>query len=271
MTFDVNERSNYGGLPIALYEFIFGTTVWGYTSSEEAVTVGAVTYEPLPIKDSGAKQSGDASSDEMVITLPKSVPIAQMLNGQPPSETIWVHIRRYHEGDDGAPIIWPGYIVSRKQVDSIAVELSCKMLTAGFDRTGLRLSWGRQCPHALYDQSCRVDKNLFALTFQVEAITGNKLFSAALDAYTDGHFSNGFFTWNRFAGAIERRGIEVHVANNFGILGTSAGIDVGDWVTAYPGCARTRDHCKNKFNNLSNYGGFPHMPGKSPFKGDPVF
>ncbi|AEG53118.1 phage BR0599 family protein [Sinorhizobium meliloti] len=271
MSFDVYEGSNYSGLPVALYDFVFGTAQWNYTSDEELVTLGAVTYEPISIKDSGVKQSGDASSDEMIITVPKTAPVAIMMNGQPPSENIWVYIRRYHHGDDGAPIIWPGYVVSRKQIDSQAVELSCKMITAGFDRNGLRLGWSRQCPHALYDQNCRVNKDLFALTFQVENIVGNTIYSAALDALADGRFSNGFFTWSRFNGAVERRGIEIHVGNHFSILGTSVGIEVGDWVTAYPGCARTRTDCINKFNNLSNFGGFPHMPGKSPFKGDPVF
>ncbi|QXV73589.1 putative tail assembly protein [Rhizobium phage RHph_X2_30] len=271
MTFDVNERSSYSGMPVALYDFVFGTAEWFYTSDEEAITLGGDTYQPIAISDTGPKQSGDATSDEMIITLPKTVPVAVMLNGQPPSETIWVNIRHYHHGDDGAPIIWSGYIDSRKQVSTNSVEISCKMLTAGFDRNGLRLTFVRQCPHALYDQGCKVNKDLFAVTFQVDSLNGNTIFSDVIGTLADGYFSNGFFTWTRFTGAVERRGIEEHVGDHFTILGTSAGIAVGDWITAYPGCARTRTDCINKFNNLSNYGGFPHLPGKSPFQGDPVF
>jgi hypothetical protein len=70
---------------------------------------------------------------------------------------------------------------------------------------------------------------------------------------------------------LERRGIESHSGATFTVLGSTAGLDVGDYITAYPGCGRTRAECKNKFNNLPNYGGFAHLPGKSPFEGDPVF
>jgi hypothetical protein len=36
-------------------------------------------------------------------------------------------------------------------------------------------------------------------------------------------------------------------------------------VTLYPGCAHTRTACKDKFNNLANFGGFPLIPSKNPF------
>jgi uncharacterized phage protein (TIGR02218 family) len=271
MAYDQTERSNNQGLPVTLYEFTFGSTTWRYSSDEEDAQVGSETYAGLPISDSGVVQSGDASSDEMTVTMPKREPVAIMLNGQPPSEKIWLVIRKMHRGGIEAPIVWIGYVVSCKQTDTVSVEISCKMLTAGFDRNGLRLSWGRQCPHALYDMSCTVNKALHAVSFQVDAIRGNSVVSSALSALPSGHLSNGFFEWPRFVGAVERRGIEIHGADSFTILGTATGLSVGDWITAYPGCARTRSDCKGKFNNLSNYGGVPHMPGKSPFRGDPVF
>ncbi|WP_425962712.1 phage BR0599 family protein [Rhizobium nepotum] len=271
MSYDSLERSNASALPIALYEFTFGTAFWRYSSDEEDTDLNGVNYPALPISDSGVEQSGDASSDEMTVTMPKGEQVAIMLNGQPPSEKIWLTLRRKHRGEDDAPIIWVGYVVSCKQTNTVSVEISCKMLTAGFDRNGLRLSWGRQCPHALYDMSCRVNKNLHAISFQIDAIEGNAVISSDLLALPSGYLSNGFFEWPRYPGAVERRGIENHSGGKFIILGTGVGLSAGDWVTAYPGCSRTRNDCKNKFNNLGNFGGCPHMPGKSPFQGDPVF
>ena len=37
-------------------------------------------------------------------------------------------------------------------------------------------------------------------------------------------------------------------------------------VTVYPGCAKNFTTCKNKFNNLLNYGGAPWLPPKNVFR-----
>ncbi|QTG12360.1 hypothetical protein G6M86_03485 [Agrobacterium tumefaciens] len=271
MSHDIIERSNNLGEPIALYEFTFGTANWNYSTDDEDTVLGDTTYVAIPISDSGVEQSGDASSDEMKVTVPKSLPVAIMLNGQPPSEKVWLLIRRHHRGETEAPIVWVGYAVSCKQINTLSVEISLKMLTSGFNRNGLRLSWGRQCPHALYDISCRVPKASYGVTFEIDAISGNMITSSDIAWLPEAYFSNGFIEWPRFPGAIERRGIENHSGMSFNLFGTGAGLQVGDMITAYPGCSRTREDCKNKFNNLPNFGGVPHMPGKSPFQGDPVF
>ncbi|SON54314.1 hypothetical protein HDIA_0773 [Hartmannibacter diazotrophicus] len=271
MTFEVIENSNYGGRPVILYEFIHGTAHWYYARAEEDVSVGGNTYVAEAISDDGFAQSEDASTDTITIRVPKTNVIAAMMNGAPPSEDIWVQVRKHHYGDTDAPIEGIYRIVSRKAVDSITVELSGLPLTAGYKTPGLRLTWGRQCPHSLYDRNCTVSKSAFGVSLEVDAIAGATVISDVLATYPDGWFAGGFFEWARFDGALDRRGIDGHIGPTFAILGTATGLSVGDWITVYPGCARTRDHCRNKFANLPNYGGFPHLPGKSPFSGDPVF
>lgn len=271
MAYDTIERSNADGRPVALYEFIYGSIAWRYCASTQPVTVGGNVYEPIAISDGGYTMSGEPTDDTMAVTCDSTIDVANMLNGAPPSETIWVMVRRYHRGDNEAPIVWIGYVATRKQVSSVEVEIRCKMLTAGFDRDGARLTYNRMCPHPLYGVDCRVNKVAFARTFQVSSVTGNSVTASFLGTLPAGYLSNGFFEWSRFAGALERRGIEVHSGNTFTVLGSTAGLEAGDYITAYPGCGRTRADCKNKFNNLPNFGGFAHLPGKSPFEGDPVF
>lgn len=50
-------------------------------------------------------------------------------------------------------------------------------------------------------------------------------------------------------------------------------VSVGDTVTVSAGCLQTTEICRNKFSNLANFQGFPHMPGKDivtdyPTRGD---
>jgi hypothetical protein len=54
-------------------------------------------------------------------------------------------------------------------------------------------------------------------------------------------------------------------------MGLPTQMEVGNTISAFPGCRRTIDDCVNKFNNLDNFGGFPHSPGRNPFDGQPVF
>lgn len=278
MTFDAIERSSYGGKPVALYEFIYGTQYWHYAAHDKPVIVGThpvtglpITWQPLAIGDGGFSMSGEPSDDTLTITCDATIPLANMLNGSPPSETIWVNVRRHHHGDTEAPIIWVGYVGSRKQRNSAAVDIRCKLLTAGFDRDGARLTYNRGCPHALYGVDCAVSKATFARTFQVTGVTGNAVVAPYLALLQAGWLTGGYLEWARFPGALERRGIEAHAGNTLTVIGNTAGIEVGEYVTAYPGCQHTRNDCAYKFNNLPNYGGFAHLPGKSPFSGDPVF
>lgn len=276
MSFDDFEQSNYDGQPIALYEFTLGTKKWHYSSDEvDTILPGSpdpIVFTATAISDSGLVQSGDGNNNEMVVTLPSSTEIAQVFSTTPPSDEIWLTIRRKQRADDDAPVMWVGTLSSSKQTNLRTTQFNCQLLSATFNRNGLRLSWGRQCPHALYDRNCKVNKNLFATAFTVASLSGNVINAPALGAYPTAYFSNGFFEFTMISGAIERRAIEHHFGTQLSILGTSEGLTVGAFIMAYPGCARHTQECNSKFNNLVNFGGYPHMPGKSPFNGlSPIF
>src|SRR3546814_2715916 len=42
----------------------------------------------------------------------------------------------------------------------------------------------------------------------------------------------------------------------------------GTAISLYPGCDHRRMTCKDKFNNILNYGGFDWIPTKNPMGGD---
>lgn len=271
MSYDFVERSNHSAAPATLYAFTLGTAEWLYTNVDEEVVVDAKTYLPLAISDSGQVQSGDIRNDDMSVTLPKNTPLVDLFKGTPPSEGVWLTVRRQNRGETDAPVVWVGWISNVKLVSASSADVLCRMLTSTLDRNGLRLSWSRGCPHALYDTGCKVDKALYANDIEVEVLTGTTIASSDLDPVADNYLAGGFIEWEIVGGVMERRPIESNADGVLKLLGTTDGIEVGDVLTVYPGCDRTTSTCESKFNNLLNYGGFPHMPGKSPFDGDPVF
>ena len=274
MAYDALEVSNYAGGAIRLYELTRQGVTWRYTTCETDVVYGGQTYFSRPVGDEGVKQKGEAVTDDFTIILPSSEPIPSLFNGTPPLDPIKAVMRAMQPGDTEAPIMWVGYVSSVKFRDEVTSAITCNTQTATFQRKGVRLSWTRACPHALYDEQCRADKTLFRKLATITALTGNSFTFTYLDGsaiVNDGAFTNGFIEWNSNPTTIERRGITSQLNDTILTLGQTDGLVVGLIVYLYRGCNRLPETCLNVFNNIDNFGGFPFLPGKSPFDGDPVF
>ena len=271
MSFDDIERSNYSGKPLVLYEFTLGETVWHYCGGQSDLTFNGVLYKAIAVSYAEYSMSGDPDSDDLSINISTKAAVTDLFNGTPPSDPIQVAIRTLHSGDTEAPVVWSGTVKSGRRVSRAEFIFNCNSLLSTLKRNGLRLFWQRGCQHALYDRLCRVNPDDHDTLAQVSAMTGASLTVSGIAALGDGYFSGGYLSFLSPYGTTDRRAIERHVGNVLHLLGATDGIEVGSWITVLPGCNRTTPVCLNKFNNLDNYGGFPHMPDKSPFDGDPIF
>lgn len=275
MSYDSVERSNYDSVPTTLYEFVLGDAPpWRFATGENDVPFAGAVYTATQISDSGIVQSGETQSDDFRITLPSNLEFTQLFIGTPPSEQIFVTVRRMNRGETDAPVVWAGTVKSTKRgKEALSREIICATLTSSLNRNGLRLAWGRGCPHALYDRGCKVDPNAFSMTVQILSFDGVQIVFE-LGATPTGYFSGGYLEFQQTVAGVsvtDRRAIESQSGNRVSLLGPADGLNPGTWVSLYPGCDRISSTCELKFNNLSNYGGFPHLPNKSPFDGDPVF
>lgn len=273
MSFNDGEISTQDGRPVALYLLEWGATVWAYTSADRNITrneiIGGeeteVEYQAIAVSDSGMVQGGSSQND-FTLDCPSNIEIVDLFRGTPPSETIWLTVRRQQYGDTDAPIYWNGTVTNVKNIGSGSAQVIGKPLTASFKRTGLRLCWTRECPHFLYDHSCRVDPNAFKTEAEIIDITGSTINVDNVGGHGDGYFRGGYAEWERNEdGTIERRMIESQTGTLITMFGLTDGMTLGDTVSLFPGCDRTPTTCKNKFNNLPNYGGFDFMPGQTPF------
>lgn len=272
MSFADLEASNQDAIPVSLYQFLIGEVSWNYASTDYPVDVlidgVLVRFEPLPISDSGMTVSGDPTSDDFTVTMPITEFI-DLFQNNPPSITCYLIARRKNRGSSDSKVYWFGEVRGVKRTNGITAEVSGSALSASFQRKGLRLSYGRGCPYALYDMCCKVNPNDFVHEAVVSSLMGT-VFN--LDQpQPAGYFDGGYFEWRRPEGIIDRRMIESLEGATVHVLGTTDGLAVGASVRLFPGCSRTAEECDVKFNNLLNFGGFRHMPGKSPFGNDPVF
>lgn len=271
MTFDARETSIQAGQPLRLYEFQRGLIRFRYTNADRAIEFETQTFDPVAISDDGIRQTGEPNADALLIVCPHDLAVAQLFRGAPPAAEIAVIIRDLHFGESEAAIAFLGSIDGVSFPTPGRAEISCQSLAASMRRPGLRLTWERGCPHSLYDHNCRVNRDLFAVPATIQSMTGSTITSGAFDAFADDYFPGGYVEWSIGLGETDRRGVERQVDDTLTLLGGTDGLAVGMEVTGYPGCPRTIAICDSRFDNVPNYGGFPHLPGKSPFDGDPIF
>lgn len=269
MTFDAREVSTYGGAPVGLYEFVRGPVTWRYCTADRDLIVGGNPYKAVAISDSGIPQSGDPSSDDVTVEMPAGEAVPALFRGTPPTDPITLTIRRMHYGDTDSRVFWVGTIAAvQRAPDELGCKIVCKNLAASFEADGVRLTWTRGCPYVLYDlATCKVAKASFRITSTVSATSGRYVTAPSCALHAADEFSGGWIEWTTPDGVIERRGVSRHEGASLFLYGLADGVPVSGSVFVYFGCNRTPDRCRSKFNNLPNYGGFPALPGVSPFDG----
>jgi hypothetical protein len=119
------------------------------------------------------------------------------------------------------------------------------------------------CPAALGDSECAVSLVSFTHTGTIDSVdaTGLQITDAAR-AEADGYFDYGLITMT--SGTSNGYSMEVK-SYTTGVLVLQQpvpfGVAAGDTYSARAGCDKTHTTCKNTFNNLVNFRGFPHLPG----------
>jgi uncharacterized phage protein (TIGR02218 family) len=118
------------------------------------------------------------------------------------------------------------------------------------------------CDAELFDSRCGVNPTAFSYSGAVTAITDNQHFVGTPTKAVD-FFNYGRVLW--LTGANSGLVSEVKTSGAAGevnlFFNTNAPITIGDTYTIREGCDKNFATCKNKFNNVVNFRGFPHIPG----------
>ena len=270
MTYDSRERSAQDGQPIELYTFARDTLRWRYTSADRQVTAASATFAPSPIARSRIESSQQLSRATITITAPREIEIAEMHRVVAPSTPITVLVQQIHAGDSEVATIWSGRVVA---VDFAGPEarITCEPIFTSIKRLGLRRVYQRSCPHVLYGSACGVSRTAYQAAGTVASVSGLQVNVAAAAAQPDGYFAGGYLQFELAPSIFERRFISGHVGDALTVAALPQGLAAGTPVTLFPGCDHTLATCSGKFSNTANYGGFPFMPTKNPFGGDPIY
>lgn len=125
------------------------------------------------------------------------------------------------------------------------------------------------CDRRLGDEKCGVDLSQAAFrgTAVVDEVLDTQRFAASgLENFARGWFDGGHLQWT----SGDNAGVDGHVKTHR-VLSAAATLELwlspplpvkpGDALAVTAGCDKRMETCKEKFNNLLSFRGFPHMPG----------
>jgi len=177
------------------------------------------------------------------------------------SDIVWIEISRLFRDQDPLEksVIFIGQIKS-VSFKGVAAEAEC----VGFEhflKMGVPL-WRYQlnCNHKLFDAGCGLVKATYKVTATVTLdATKTVLTSATFGGYDAGYFVGGLV---EFEG--ERRTIVAYSGNTITLNFKMINLAGNDSVDAYPGCDGRIETCRDKFDNIDNFLGFPFIPQENP-------
>ena len=272
MTFDLLERSRWGGKPIGLLRISRGNLVERYTTADREIPVGAETYLPLAISRSAIRDSVERKKSQLTLTLPIDAPVTAWWRPYPPSTRVGVTWLAKHHGSTDGAVEWSGRVIQPKFSDTI-LTLTCDPSMTDPRSRGMPWRWQKGCPLALYSQGlgmCNVNKALFAVPATLTSVAGASIQADAFAAVPSGRLAGGFVEWTRADGEPEKRSIMAH-SGNLVILEYGAEDLAEDLeLEAFPGCRHNFADCRDFFNNEVHYGGAVYAPDRSAFDGNPI-
>jgi uncharacterized phage protein (TIGR02218 family) len=244
--------------------------VFGFTDHDRPLAFDGTTYEPesgLIASEvrTGSDLSVDAQDAEGVLSSDR-ITETDILDGR--WDNAEVLIWRVNWQDTAQRVMIRRGAVGQIRRGRLAFVAEMRSLAHVLAQTVGR-SFQATCDAELGDDRCGVD--LEAAAFRGTGIVVDRLrdraFTASgLGSYSHGWFDLGTVEWTSGANAGRRAEIMRH-ENAGGVVAFTLleapvrAIVEGDGLIARAGCPKTLESCRDKFGNVANFRGFPHIPG----------
>lgn len=247
--------------PAELFHIWYGSTHWRYTSAEEAITYSGNEFLPAGVKRGTVGYDSNLEVSVLEVTFARmTAPIAQYI-ALNPLELVWIEVLRVFR--EQSPV--EAGVVFLGQIRSVSfVGLSCVAECVGFEHF-LRqpvpvFRYGPQCNWTVFDSRCGVSSAAYTNAVYLTGVSSNGLeLTGKFGVREDGFFSGGVLSWSGTS-----RMIVNHIGNSISLRYRIAGLQAGHTVSVYAGCDRNVETCRDKFDNVINFGGDPFIPDDNP-------
>lgn len=253
-----------------LFDWSRGVQHWRYASGDRDEVFNSQTYQHAALKRSSLADTQEPAKNRLDVTAPLSLPLLELYaGGSVPMEVI--HLTVYQMRNNLVSIVWKG-VLTNPTFSGRDVVLHHSPPSAAASALGMTQPWSKTCHKPLYSTglgACNASRTAMRVDGTLTSVTGAVIQCAAAAGKPDGWFTRGWVQWQ--AGlATERRAIVNHVGDTLTLL-MPMSAPVGTAVVLMPGCDQLATTCRDKFNNIVNYGGMAWLPDKNPFGTDPIY
>ena len=252
--------------------FVQGTTEYRYTTEPYIVADSGGSWLPEQIMIGDISQSSEMAKAPIKFILPRDNAFAMLFLGGVPEQITSVTVFKIEVSDTSEEwrYFWKGR-VSGSSASEDKVSIDCESIWTSLRRPGLRARYQKTCRHALYQNGCNLNGYDFAVAATATAVSGDVVTvpDANSSSTEDGYYVGGTLeTADGFVRyIIGHTGGQLTLIRPLQSLTEEVNSSAGSAsVTIYPGCDHLKSTCLSKFNNLANFGGFPWLPSKNPFR-----
>lgn len=242
-----------------LYDFVFPSFTLYLTPYPVPVTYNYIEYTPCVMERDEIRAEKDEERAITISFATKEDTSLEFLNFNIPR--IYVKIMRYFIESNVAKTLFVGEgeivgvnarLLVFKVVDILSLHKSIVP----------PLIYSSYCNNTLYDSRCLVPRVNHTYSTQVTTSgNGSILYSPLFSVVEENYFTYGIvehinnFRWITHHDK-ENGKIHLHIPFDINIDGKT--------VLVYAGCNKTPQCCRDRFNNLQNFLGFPYIPNKNP-------
>ncbi len=244
-----------------------------FTSHDCDLIIGSDTYKAMgAINPTAINQKTDATPDNLEIKSfidDEGITDDDLINGMYDGARVTVSAINF---TDLPATLEDGLILCKGRAGDIKITdtgytLEVRSLASLLNK-GVSKKTSIRCPHKLGDSRCQVDMTPFTFTAEVIEVHAKEI-------YISPNFDNFYLSEGEIeftSGKLNNVRFDIRNQTSDGTYSfltlyelVPSGVEVGDEVIVRAGCFKTKESCKNKFDNYINFGGFPNgknwMPG----------
>lgn len=249
-------------------------TVFGYTDHDEELTYDGLVYKPAPglQKVKMTLTSTSEVSNQELASAWVDAPEEDLKSGKFDSAAIVVSWISWKHPEYGSFDVFTGQLGEISWTDAgFKADIFSHMKAL---EQNIGEVFTANCRHVLFSQdgpstigACRLSETGYKSSNAITSITKNRWsFNSGISA-ADNYCTAGKITFTSGNNA----GLSFVVKKQTGgaielFLPTSFSMQVGDTFDIFAGCDKTLATCQGKFNNVVNFGGFPHIQSEVSFR-----
>jgi uncharacterized phage protein (TIGR02218 family) len=264
---------------VNLYELSYESYTLYLNSSNNDIDLGIGYYYAAPGQFGDVTHDLKEDTNEVEWKMPyyftryerASVPLIDSLLGYIANSMGMGHVsltvRRwdYETYDDStAVVIFTGVGDTFGMTDDM-FGIKFKSIYATMSGLGSRLVCSPSCTTELYSTMCKVVKATYTYTDTITALTLDRVgvIADVFGAHPITWFEGGYIVCNNEYKYILQHNNAISQIALISPFSKNVNLNGGDTFTVYAGCNKSVTMCKDKFNNISNFYGFPYAPLES--------